>query len=350
MSDTQPLSPPQIDQSALIGSLPALLRSSQGTLPPSPPLPGMTVNYRWMSDDFLNAIYPPTPPAAPSSSNPVPLPTPDIRVAQFQIFSTALRMLHSVFGAFDGTAQGNAILDILNQHNVTFGQTPNTTTQPMGDFYQSAKTALLDYNPLPGPANGAPTQLMPTAWDALDDNDQAGLLTALVAALTPRAKKLLAPQGRFQDSTRLYRLRLFFRLRPHAPGCPPQLVWSSYSAPFRIAAWHETSERAHPPVPLPDPASLLNAKPNCSFQVPGTLMGAMQGASMSGLMNGGGGGPSMKLGWICGFSIPLITICAFFVLNIFLSLLNIVFFWLPIIKICIPFPMPSSSSPDEGAP
>jgi hypothetical protein len=76
----------------------------------------------------------------------------------------------------------------------------------------------------------------------------------------------------------------------------------------------------------------------------------MQGASLSGLMNGGGGGGGLSLDWICGFNIPLITICAFFVLNIFLSLLNIVFFWLPIIKICIPFPAPSSSSPDEGAP
>ena len=34
----------------------------------------------------------------------------------------------------------------------------------------------------------------------------------------------------------------------------------------------------------------------------------------------------------------LITICAFIVLNIFLSLLNIIFFWLPFVKICVPFP------------
>jgi len=72
--------------------------------------------------------------------------------------------------------------------------------------------------------------------------------------------------------------------------------------------------------------------------VPGSLMGAMQGTTMSGLMSGSGGGPSLGLGWLCSFNIPLITICAFFVLSIFLSLLNIVFFWLPFIKICIPFP------------
>ena len=49
-------------------------------------------------------------------------------------------------------------------------------------------------------------------------------------------------------------------------------------------------------------------------------MGAMQGTSMSGLMNGSGGGARLGLGWLCGFNIPLITICAFFVLNIFLEL------------------------------
>jgi len=84
-------------------------------------------------------------------------------------------------------------------------------------------------------------------------------------------------------------------------------------------------------VPLPDPANFKNMTPNCSFQVPTSLMNSIQGASLSGLMNGsagsgggsggsggsGGGGPS--LGWICGFNIPLITICAFFVLSIFLE-------------------------------
>ncbi len=136
------------------------------------------------------------------------------------------------------------------------------------------------------------------------------------------------------------------------PGCPPKLVWSHYSEPFRIAAWHESSLRPHPPISLPDPtlAYMQNAKPNCAFHVPANLMGAMQGTTLSGLMSGAGGGGGVGLGWICGFNIPLITICAFFVLNIFLSLLNIVFFWLPFIKICIPFPSVSSSTPDEGTP
>ena len=41
---------------------------------------------------------------------------------------------------------------------------------------------------------------------------------------------------------------------------------------------------------------------------------------------------------ICSFSIPLITICAFIVLQIFIGLLNLAFWWSAFIRICIPFP------------
>jgi hypothetical protein len=61
-------------------------------------------------------------------------------------------------------------------------------------------------------------------------------------------------------------------------------------------------------------------------------------------MKGAGGGPGLGISWICSFSIPIITICAFFVLNLFLIVLNLVFFWLPFVKICIPIPGPAKSS------
>jgi len=328
VSDTQPKQPPQFDRTGLLASLPQLLRAGgQG----SAPLAGTSVDSRWLSDDFLNTIYPPTVNGSSVS--------PDNRVSDFHGFSTALRMLDSVFGAFDGTAEGNAVLQVLNRHNVTL---PGGATQAMGEFYRSAKEILLDQQ-------GGPTIAMPTSWDTLTGDDQSALLDVMVASLTPRSQNLLAPQGRFQDPSRLYRLRLFFRIKGETPGCPPELVWSDYSEPFRIAAWYESGNRPRPPVLLPDPSQLVKRPPDCAFQVPGSLMGAIQGSSMSGLMNGSAGG-GVGLGWICGFNIPLITICAFFVLNIFLSLLNIVFFWLPFIKICIPFPAPSSSAPDEGTP
>ena len=338
VSDTPPRQPVQIDPAALNNSLPVLLSSSQTAPGPcgaqAAPAPGQVVDYRWVSDDFVNAT---------------------LSVSQaglFRGFSLALRMLHTVFGAFDGTPEGKSILAFLNQYNVSLGTfgpnvNPNVTTHRAISIAGARRCALgrlqrrtppIPRRPLRPRAHQSPGSRCPApAGYSIPANSP--LVTAMIAALTPRSQNILAPQGRFQDSTRQYRLRLFFRIKGETPGCPPELVWSHYSEPFRIAAWHEAGERSHPPIPLPDPTSafLSSAKPNCAFQVPGSLMGAMQGASLSGLMKGSGGGTrTFTLNWICGFNIPLITICAFFVLNIFLSLLNIIFFWLPFIKICIP--------------
>jgi hypothetical protein len=51
--------------------------------------------------------------------------------------------------------------------------------------------------------------------------------------------------------------------------------------------------------------------------------------------------PALRLGIICSLSIPIITLCALIVLMIFLQLLNIVFWWMPYFKICLPVPQRS---------
>jgi len=61
--------------------------------------------------------------------------------------------------------------------------------------------------------------------------------------------------------------------------------------------------------------------------------------SLLGLSNGSIGGPGgFSIGLICSFSIPIITICAFILLFVILIALNIVFFWMPFFKICLPVP------------
>lgn len=50
-------------------------------------------------------------------------------------------------------------------------------------------------------------------------------------------------------------------------------------------------------------------------------------------------GETFDLGVICSFSIPIITICALIVLLIFIALLNIVFWWMPLLRICLPIPL-----------
>lgn len=328
VSDAQPVTAPNYDPTELANNLPSLLKSGSHVAP----LSGQSVDYRWMSEDFLGNQYPPGSASAGTNA------APSWQFSQFQLFATTLRLLKTAFGAFDGSQQGQNILSVLNRRIVISAD--GTSSTPMGDFYQDAATKLLDYFP-DGSGSAAPTVTLPSDWEELSDDDQADLMNAFIGALTPKSKAVQTPVGRFQDSTRLYRLRMFSRVKGETPRCPAELVWSHYSEPFRISAWYESSDRPTPPVPLPDPTDknfLKSVKPNCSFAVPAGLMNAMQSTSMSGLMSGSGGGSGLSLNWICGFNIPIITICAFFVLSIFLSLLNIIFFWLPIVKICIPFP------------
>lgn len=323
---TQAPARPQYDRPTLESILPPLLKAGGG----GAPLRNLVVSYQAMSDQFAKTTYPTA-----------------AYWRQWQSFSGTLRLLHAVAGAFENTPEARRLLAVLNTHNVTF---LGGVKAPMGSFFQHAAAALIDFDP----SLGAPDPLtMPDAWDGLSDAHQNAIVDAIAAAIRARSSKVLTPQGRFQDSSRLYRLRVFFRVKSENPDCPPQLVWSQFSDPFRIAAWYESSGRAVPPVPLPDPTDrnfMKNAKPNASFAVPASLMNATQGASLVDLALGkapSGGGGGANLNWICGFSIPLITICAFVVLNIFLTLLNIVFFWLPFIKICIPFPSPGPVSGDD---
>ena len=49
-------------------------------------------------------------------------------------------------------------------------------------------------------------------------------------------------------------------------------------------------------------------------------------------------GGELDFGLVCSFSIPIITLCALIVLMIFVILLNLIFFWLPLLRICLPVP------------
>ncbi|MCD9460625.1 hypothetical protein [Marinibactrum halimedae] len=46
----------------------------------------------------------------------------------------------------------------------------------------------------------------------------------------------------------------------------------------------------------------------------------------------------LGLQWICSFSLPVVTLVAMILLMIMVMILNIVFFWLPWVRVCLPFP------------
>jgi len=170
------------------------------------------------------------------------------------------------------------------------------------------------------------------------------LANAMSQAMQARFATVKGKPGRFDEPNARYRLRAFVRLKAEGK-CPPKTIWSDYSEAFVIAPWYEgagTPTQIQMP-DLTDRDLLKSLKPNVSFVLPPSLQcmlsgspkDMMQGTFSDKCKNGGSG---LSLGWICSFSIPIITLCAFIVLNIFLSLFDLFFRWMLFIKICIPFP------------
>jgi hypothetical protein len=123
--------------------------------------------------------------------------------------------------------------------------------------------------------------------------------------------------------------------------CDP--VISQPSAHFTFAKIHDTDAPARkiriemPSIGLKD---LRKHKRGVAFQLPPDLNNLLNRVN-PGMLKGGGladAGAPLGIAMICTFSIPIITICALIVLFIFLILLNIIFWWLPFIRICFPIP------------
>lgn len=122
-----------------------------------------------------------------------------------------------------------------------------------------------------------------------------------------------------------------------AAGCPGEPVWSEASEPFRVASFFDPDGCAQRPteVRLPDFAALeaSDAAPSVRMSAPpqSTLLFSRNGEIPK-------KGKVQGFAQICFFSIPLITIIAFFVLNIFLPVVMFVFqlWWMLKLKFCIP--------------
>lgn len=256
--------------------------------------------------------------------------------SELKNFVLALRQVKLEFGAFDDRperAQNRVLFELLNQ--VTLD--PNTAdTRKMGDFLKEATRVLVD-----SPKDKNTPQLrMPNNWPSIDETLGARILARIKEILLGRLKELTAGQGRFDEPKRQYRLRAFVRVKQPAP-CPPVTFWSEYSEPFTIAPWYEPTDRPPVQVPLPDFTDLKSlGKPNVAFNVPKQLFNFLADNDPKKILKGEGnsGSGGGTLDWICGFNIPIITFCAFIVLNLFLQLFDLIFKWMLFIKICIPFP------------
>jgi hypothetical protein len=176
-------------------------------------------------------------------------------------------------------------------------------------------------------------------------NDAAGPEPAIpTAALTP-ADQLNA----------VFRIRCIYE----RPNCGPlhEDVVSDPTELFDLASFFDPDAPARPiRIGLPldtTPAGLRKFDKNSAFVMSDILCGQM--ARLKGITFGDliravlpwplhkdlsvpDAGPCIGGGTICSLSIPIITLCAFILLIIFVTLLNIVFGWLPFFKICFPIP------------
>jgi hypothetical protein len=305
------------------------------------PFAGQAVRAGWFDASEMPADTPPDD-ISTAQWNALKNPT-SSEAREMQRFLLLLRQLSGEFNAFDSGKELAALQAQLRAIRLPLALQPGekvVRTVVAFDFLRDATDLLLAKESLPR------TVEMPTVFPALDAATRQRLKTALHGAMSARFAAMKGRAGRFDEPGARYVLRAFVRLKSDC-GQAPRTVWSEDSEPFGIAAWYEGAGAPPVQIPLPDASDrnlLKQLKPNVAFIVPPSMQNLLSGKTKD-LMEGKGSVGSAGLSWICGFNIPIITICAFIVLNIFLTLFNLIFGWLFFIKICIPFPKIGNKPP-----
>lgn len=245
-------------------------------------------------------------------------------------------------------------------HNLAPTQWP-TFLFPLADLElpdQAARPPTAGVTPQAGteeteeiPSGTAPTDLV--------DKLAALLVRALpLESSAPQPATPLAATASADGLVGWFTLRCVFR----RPGCGPleRDVVSSRTESFQLAGFFDPDAPARPiRIGLPvdtTPGGLRKFDKNTAFVMSNTLCGQvkrLKGMSLADLVlsvlpwpfhkdlsvpEGGpcqdGGGDA--LGLACSISIPIITICALILLIIMVTLLDLIFRWLPFFMICFP--------------
>ncbi len=334
MSEAAPQVPPY-DDSDIVSHLPVYLHAGSEYTGAS--WSGKRFTFASAAPDVLNAAIE----ADPSQ----------IDMLQFM---TMLRQLTLEFDAFGDSTLSATLFDALNAVTLAFPTyttfdftsfTPSFservltafTFQNAGEFLKHAASVLVQGTDADSATPPAIT--MPATWPAITSAQQTSFVNAIRDVMARQAARAAQSETRFQDPSRQYSARAFVRVKC-PDGCPPKIFWSDPTDYFQVAAWYEDNGLPPAQIALPDLGALKNLKPTVAFKVPKPLFDFLQANTMKDLTAGKGsaGGGGIELDWICSFSLPSITICAFICLNIFLSLFDLIFHWMFFIKICIPFP------------
>ena len=258
----------------------------------------------------------------------------DVRLRDFpndalSAFVQDLRLIQFGWRVFD-SPQGAILFGLLNNISLEF---PGPDSR-LGDYLRELCRHVILRE---ASASGV---RLPTAWPRPDAALAARIRDAAQQSLQASISTGLPNEQRFDRPDAIYRIHAFMRVRS-PDGCPPHLQWSQPSARFGIVPWWESGGGGplHT-ITLPDidADSVKQIRPNVAFALPPKLAALLKNNTPKKFMDGEAEIGGVGIGWICSFSIPIITLCAFIVLNIFLALLHIVFQWLFYIKICLPYP------------
>jgi hypothetical protein len=139
-----------------------------------------------------------------------------------------------------------------------------------------------------------------------------------------------------------YQIVPFIRVKQACGGC--EFVWmpaEHRTELFRIAAPFDPEASRPSLIQMPSLKDLKRGlAKGASFLTPADTFDKINNLKLGKGVNKDllGSGPSLGIQWICSFSLPVITLVAMILLMIMVIILNLFFFWLPWVRICIPFP------------
>ena len=239
----------------------------------------------------------------------------------------------------------NAIVDSSRANTLTPAETAlyNTLSPNLQQALQNAKQFETQFeSAAPGDTWPPPGYARYSLADPGNDIDPTTLLAPFTAALPPLTapsnlqpvpQKPANPQGDFYFIVRCVYVR---------PKCLNNVL-SQPIQPFLMASFFDSEAPARRiQVALPvdtSPASLRKYDKGVAFLISNELRNQMSRVkSLKDMSDGNIGDAGNDIGMICSFSIPIITICSLILLLVLVTALNLVFFWIPFFKICLPVP------------
>jgi hypothetical protein len=219
----------------------------------------------------------------------------------------------------------------------------STYADPPATWRSALRQAWDQWDRITGESAQAPSLNLNLRNSTLSTTTLRDRITALLntpAATQPASTNLPEVPKLDQTSDVAYVLRCVYERPQCGPLHPP--VLSAPTEPFTLASFFDPDAPAREiRIQLPKDttlAGLRKFKKNVQFLISDKLRQQMgQSSDLKKALEGDlGSSASFNLGEICSFSIPIITLCAFIVLMIFIILLNIVFWWLPLLRFCLP--------------